>query len=422
MSILGLARFGSLFSLSILDSAVLGSSMSVRSFARLGSSISILNFVHVGASFSLRSFGRMGSSLSLFGLTRFGSLFSLSVMDCIHLGASLAIRSFAKFGASLSVLDFVTLSSSVSVRSFARFGSSLSVLDFVHFASSMSMRSFCRLGSAISILDFAHIGSSLSVRSFARIGSTVEFNTLAGAAKTYIRYATNNHLEHFVGGSRSLSLGSTGGVLHGVWSGDQIMSFSDERLKDSIMPLNRGIQASVKRSTDATDVSSYSASWVLRELRPVSYHLRQSIESKAVGPVRFGFIAQELERVLPNLVHTGLDKHELKGVMYQDIIALLAAAGQESQQRLDEYEVWKKKVEMKLEQLLLSQEKAKADIEMRLANSESSFRDNEVRRDQLHCKIGDHMAEQMAILTKEASDLRIQVKTLAARVSSSAKA
>merc|ERR1712106_1264159 len=66
-------------SLSLLDGATLGASLSLRSFARLGASLSVLDDCEIGSSLSLRSFARLGSALSVFGVARFGS--SLSVCD-----------------------------------------------------------------------------------------------------------------------------------------------------------------------------------------------------------------------------------------------------------------------------------------------------------------------------------------------------
>jgi septal ring factor EnvC (AmiA/AmiB activator) len=64
----------------------------------------------------------------------------------------------------------------------------------------------------------------------------------------------------------------------------------------------------------------------MRELRPVSFRLKRSAESKHT--VHFGFIAQELEKVLPEVVT--LDKASgLRRVMYQDLIAVLALALQQ---------------------------------------------------------------------------------------------
>jgi hypothetical protein len=67
--------------------------------------------------------------------------------------------------------------------------------------------------------------------------------------------------------------------------------------------------------------------WLLRELRPVSYNLKTGSENKRV---RFGFIADELEQVLPQVVRTKEDTPEKrKGVVYPDLIAVLTSMVQE---------------------------------------------------------------------------------------------
>ncbi|CAL1132415.1 unnamed protein product [Cladocopium goreaui] len=72
--------------------------------------------------------------------------------------------------------------------------------------------------------------------------------------------------------------------------------------------------------------------WLLRELRPVSYHFKEGPEAKLA---RHGFIAQELEKVMPELVR---DHKDRKHVVYQDLVALLTLASQVQQGRLEEYE------------------------------------------------------------------------------------
>jgi hypothetical protein len=54
--------------------------------------------------------------------------------------------------------------------------------------------------------------------------------------------------------------------------------------------------------------------------------------------MRFGFIADELETVVPNVVRTTRGKafSDQKAVQYQDLIALLAAAAQSQQQRIED--------------------------------------------------------------------------------------
>jgi len=321
--------------MSVLDFVHLGSTLSLRSFSRFGSSVSVLDFLHLGSSLSLRSFARLGSAVSVRGLSRFGS--SMSVLDFVHLGSTLSLRSFSRFGSSVSVLDFVHLGSSLSLRSFSRFGSSVSVLDFLHLGSSLSLRSFARMGSAVSatgvsrfgssvsIFDFLHLGSSLSLRSFSRFGSSVSVLdflhlgsslSLRSFARLGSHLSLTGTLDVYGTSTRTLATSTAGGTLHGVWSSDNVVSASDRRLKKDIRPLE-------------STMPHAEVSWLLRELRPVSFSFRRGPESKHI---RYGFIAQELERVLPSMVR---EKDEYKHVIYQDLIALLTLTAQAQQARLE---------------------------------------------------------------------------------------
>jgi len=71
--------------------------------------------------------------------------------------------------------------------------------------------------------------------------------------------------------------------------------------------------------------------WVLRELRPVSFNFKDGPEAKYS---RYGFIAQELQQVLPGVVR-GTGEEHLK-VVYQDLIALLTLAAQVLQDRVNQ--------------------------------------------------------------------------------------
>lgn len=86
---------------------------------------------------------------------------------------------------------------------------------------------------------------------------------------------------------------------------------------------------------DGSAESGDGALWLLRQLRPVSYSFRKGTESKYM---RFGFIADELENVVPNVVRTTSGKAftNQQAVMYQDLIALLTSAAQSQQQTIDD--------------------------------------------------------------------------------------
>jgi hypothetical protein len=180
----------------------------------------------------------------------------------------------------------------------------------------------------------------MSLRSFLRVGSSI---SLMGAyhfpaPDTYIAY--NNiafSLEGYVNNQRGISILSTppGGVLHGLWKADTILSTSDERLKKDVEDLEAVLARPAGRLRE-DDVGS----WVLRELRPVAFRFKDAPEAKhaaADAPLRFGFLAQDLERLLPDLVRTSAAPAtaegappELKSVVYQDIIAVLAVAMKEA--------------------------------------------------------------------------------------------
>jgi hypothetical protein len=70
---------------------------------------------------------------------------------------------------------------------------------------------------------------------------------------------------------------------------------------------------------------------LLEALRPVSFTLTTDEDQRK----RFGFIAQELEDILPNIVVTNGGYNETepgtKSVLYQDLIAVLTAVVQEQQ-------------------------------------------------------------------------------------------
>lgn len=76
------------------------------------------------------------------------------------------------------------------------------------------------------------------------------------------------------------------------------------------------------------------ALWMLRQLRPVSYYFKKGSESKYM---RFGFIADELESVVPQVVRQGRSDElsNPKSVVYTDLIALLTAAAQGQQQVIE---------------------------------------------------------------------------------------
>merc|ERR1719324_1447481 len=93
------------------------------------------------------------------------------------------------------------------------------------------------------------------------------------------------------------------------------------------------------------------ALWLLRQLRPVSYSFRRGMDSKFM---RFGFIADELESVVPEVVRRPGDREvtDQKAVVYQDLIALLAAASQSQQKLIEQQQSRVDQLETKVDKLV----------------------------------------------------------------------
>lgn len=95
-----------------------------------------------------------------------------------------------------------------------------------------------------------------------------------------------------------------------------LSNVSDARLKRNILPIS-----------NALDI-------VLR-LRPVSYEKRANLLSNDYTMKQLGFIAQEVEKVLPNSVNTAPTADAIKSVDYISIIPVLTKALQEQQQTIN---------------------------------------------------------------------------------------
>jgi len=191
------------------------------------------------------------------------------------------------------------------------------------------------LGSALSVLDCINFGASVSLRGVFRCGSTISVQNKVEFTKadTYIVYSTtNDQLELYINEKRAFSAyeqsATAGGVLHGVWFSDNLVHISDRSLKTSIRPL---VEMLDTRASGAGSREG-GAEWVLRELRPVSYKFKAGSEAKMH---RFGFIANEIAQTIPQVIREK-PNGGVMGLVYQDLIAVLTAALQSVQRRLED--------------------------------------------------------------------------------------
>lgn len=242
----------------------------------------------------------------------------------------------------------------------------MSVLDYSHLGSALSLRSFGRLGASLSVHGEVRLGNELTVNSDVAIGGTTRiYDRLRfTSANTYIREDTAGagDLEFYVTSNKALTMSSLGGRMHGTWYADTTLTTSDRTMKSNIRPLLDTMHENQKASREtaaavedeAVDGGGGAAAgaaanglaqpspqstmdWVLRQLRPVSYNFKSGAESKHM---RFGFIADEMEKILPQVVrelpteeknatHSGGKQEEIpkkKGIIYGDLIAVLTAS------------------------------------------------------------------------------------------------
>ena len=88
---------------------------------------------------------------------------------------------------------------------------------------------------------------------------------------------------------------------------------SDISLKDNIAPMTNGVE-------------------LVSQLRPVTYKWKNADDS---APIEYGFIAQEVEPVLPSLVRTNAESGS-KSVDYQKMVSILALSVQELSAQIKE--------------------------------------------------------------------------------------
>ena len=109
---------------------------------------------------------------------------------------------------------------------------------------------------------------------------------------------------------------------------------ADLRLRQNITPVENGLSTILK-------------------LNPVRYERKNSLEALAYSKAENGFIAQEIQKIIPFIVSEGTDKDKLLSVDYISIIPVLTKAIQEQQaqiqQQSDDIKALKKLVQQLLE-------------------------------------------------------------------------
>lgn len=164
-----------------------------------------------------------------------------------------------------------------------------------------------------------HINNGVG-QSFIRLdnGTTPSLNILFG--NTFVGYTNNDGIVYYeVGGGETHMFG--GEVIpdaNGGWD----LGKASNRWR-AVFAVNGTIQTSDIRYKKDILKSNYGLSDVM-QLNPVTYRWKDGDET-----VKIGFIAQDLIKIIPEVVNVGDDKDQTLGVNYADLVPVLTKAIQE---------------------------------------------------------------------------------------------
>ncbi|GEM_PF-1396407 len=139
------------------------------------------------------------------------------------------------------------------------------------------------------------------------------------------------------------NLGSTSLKWSAVYANNGTIQTSDARLKKNVQPLNYGLET-------------------VLSMRAVSYNWKDTTQTED----KIGFIAQELEVLVPEVVNIGSDSAQTRGVNYAELVPVLVKAIQEleaknrelaqiNQQQEEKFEALETKLEALTEAINTSQ-------------------------------------------------------------------
>jgi hypothetical protein len=132
----------------------------------------------------------------------------------------------------------------------------------------------------------------------------------------------NGVIQFRIGGEyvtkKGMTLNNLGNLyVDGMVSSAGVALTSDIRLKKNISHLENSLS-------------------IIQKLNPVSYNKKKSIYGDDYSIKENGFIAQELQKILPDLVHVSEDKDKLLSVNYTAIIPILTKGIQEQQSIIED--------------------------------------------------------------------------------------
>lgn len=126
--------------------------------------------------------------------------------------------------------------------------------------------------------------------------------------------------------------------MHGIWSTEHVFMLSDRNQKYDISPLRATLGKEREKIAGPSDNDESGVAWILRQLRPVSFRFKGQ-DTKELAQNRYGFVAQEVKRVLPNVVRGEGGPESTQRLLYDDLLTVVALAVKEQRARIQREEV-----------------------------------------------------------------------------------
>lgn len=169
-------------------------------------------------------------------------------------------------------------------------------------------------GSGNTSLGTSSLNTNTSGSNNTAIGKNADVATSGLSNATALGYGAS------VSASNTIQLGNssvTSVITSGTISADGYTTTSDSRLKTNIEAIDNGLST-------------------VLQLQPYHYEKKSGISASTHETKEFGFLAQDIQTILPELVKEGSDADKTLSVNYVAIIPILTSAIKEQQQMIEQ--------------------------------------------------------------------------------------
>jgi hypothetical protein len=247
------------------------------------------------------SFAGTQFNVSTQGLVSLASTFSGAVLDAFGVPNQIVVGRNGGY-ISIGFDEDISVVGSVTAQSFAGDGSNLTGIDGgVAISTAGGL-----VGTAFTTLDFRGAGVGTIIpdpgnptRVIINIEGGTDIDSVGSANQVIYKDANNK-----AAGSSNLTFNGTNLICGGT-----VTANSDKKLKKNVKQIENALQKTLS-------------------LRGVQFDFVNRNESS------IGFIAQEVEKVIPQLVFGGDAENEMKSIAYQNFVALLVEAIKEQQNEI----------------------------------------------------------------------------------------